>query len=51
MKHLRLFENFSEDSAELKRAEEILGAQMKAEYYVFDIKDAPKSFEDVVYLP
>lgn len=53
MKHLKLFENFSQDSAELKKAEEILGAQIKAEYYVFDIKDAPKSFEDtvVIYVP
>jgi hypothetical protein len=53
MKHVKLFENFSQDAAELKKAEEILGATMRAEYYVFDIVDAPKSFEDnvIIYVP
>lgn len=53
MKYLKLFENFEQDAIELKNAEKIMGATMRAEYYVFDIENAPSTFEDtvIIYVP
>lgn len=50
MKHLSLFENFAQDNVELKKAEKLLGATARAEYYVLDIKDRPKVYENTVFI-
>lgn len=50
MKHVSLFENFAQDNAELKKAEKVLGATSRVEYYVFDIKDRPKVYENTVFV-
>ena len=53
MKHVSLFENFAQDNTELKKAEKLLGATTKVEYYVLDIKDLPKVYDKTlfVYVP
>ena len=50
MKHIKLFENFTEDHNELVKAEKLLNATSRAEYYVLDIKDLPKGYSDTVFI-
>jgi hypothetical protein len=50
MKHIKLFENFTEDHNELTKAEKLLNATSRAEYYVLDIKDLPKNYSDSVFI-
>jgi hypothetical protein len=50
MKYISLFENFAQDNAELKKAEKLLNATARVEYYVLDIKDRPKVYEKTVFV-
>jgi len=50
MKHIKLFENFNEDHNELAKAEKLLNATARAEYYVLDIKDVPEGYKNTVFI-
>ena len=50
MKHIKLFENFNEDHNELAKAEKLLNATARAEYYVLDIKNLPEGYKNTVFI-
>jgi len=50
MKYIKMFENFNEDHNELAKAEKLLNATSRAEYYVLDIKDLPEGYKNTVFI-